>query len=171
MRAILYKKESLVLFFTKANNTNLSNTFFSVFYKIIFIFLLFAFLSHSLSGNTINANIPSTTFFSKQIKTYSKKIIADIIEELEGEKEGNHLEDWNILYNNFSSTPPAEICNNGIDDDGDGLIDCNDPDCSAISTNSSDIPKTISASSATTITSTINVSSSGTINDVNLGQS
>ena len=22
-----------------------------------------------------------------------------------------------------------EICNNGIDDDGDGLIDCNDPDC------------------------------------------
>lgn len=25
--------------------------------------------------------------------------------------------------------PPAEICNNGIDDDGDGLIDCFDPDC------------------------------------------
>ena len=24
----------------------------------------------------------------------------------------------------------AEICNNGIDDDGDGLIDCDDPDCS-----------------------------------------
>lgn len=25
--------------------------------------------------------------------------------------------------------PPSEICNNGIDDDGDGLIDCFDPDC------------------------------------------
>ncbi|MBU0649051.1 fibronectin type III domain-containing protein [Patescibacteria group bacterium] len=25
----------------------------------------------------------------------------------------------------------VEICNNGIDDDGDGLIDCNDPDCAA----------------------------------------
>lgn len=24
----------------------------------------------------------------------------------------------------------AENCNNGIDDDGDGLVDCNDPDCS-----------------------------------------
>lgn len=23
----------------------------------------------------------------------------------------------------------AEICDNGIDDDGDGWIDCNDPDC------------------------------------------
>jgi gliding motility-associated-like protein len=26
-------------------------------------------------------------------------------------------------------TPPVEICNNAIDDDGDGLIDLNDPDC------------------------------------------
>lgn len=25
--------------------------------------------------------------------------------------------------------PPVEICNNGIDDDGDGLVDCEDPDC------------------------------------------
>ena len=27
------------------------------------------------------------------------------------------------------SLPPAEICNNNMDDDGDGLIDCADPDC------------------------------------------
>lgn len=29
------------------------------------------------------------------------------------------------------SNPPVfpEICNNGIDDDGDGLVDCDDPDC------------------------------------------
>jgi len=25
--------------------------------------------------------------------------------------------------------PPSEICNNGIDDDGDNLADCDDPDC------------------------------------------
>ena len=24
-----------------------------------------------------------------------------------------------------------EDCTNGIDDDGDGLVDCNDPDCAA----------------------------------------
>ncbi len=27
--------------------------------------------------------------------------------------------------------PPAEICDNGADDDEDGLADCNDPDCAA----------------------------------------
>ncbi len=26
---------------------------------------------------------------------------------------------------------PTEICDNGIDDDGDGLVDCDDPDCAA----------------------------------------
>lgn len=25
--------------------------------------------------------------------------------------------------------PPQEICDNGVDDDGDGLVDCDDPDC------------------------------------------
>ena len=29
--------------------------------------------------------------------------------------------------------PPAEICDNNIDDDGDGLIDCADPDCANFS--------------------------------------
>jgi uncharacterized repeat protein (TIGR01451 family) len=28
-----------------------------------------------------------------------------------------------------TSNPPVEDCQNGIDDDGDGLIDCHDPDC------------------------------------------
>lgn len=26
--------------------------------------------------------------------------------------------------------PKVEICNNGIDDDGDGFVDCEDLDCS-----------------------------------------
>jgi hypothetical protein len=25
--------------------------------------------------------------------------------------------------------PPEQACDNGLDDDGDGLIDCQDPDC------------------------------------------
>ena len=29
----------------------------------------------------------------------------------------------------FGPPPPVEICNNSIDDDGDGLTDCLDPDC------------------------------------------
>jgi hypothetical protein len=31
-----------------------------------------------------------------------------------------------------SSTLSPEICNDGIDNDGDGLVDCHDPDCSGI---------------------------------------
>jgi hypothetical protein len=33
-------------------------------------------------------------------------------------------------YNNFGFASTVEICNNGIDDDGDGLLDCADPECS-----------------------------------------
>lgn len=35
-----------------------------------------------------------------------------------------------ILILNFSLSAQVEICDNRIDDDGDGLIDCLDPDCS-----------------------------------------
>ena len=28
--------------------------------------------------------------------------------------------------------PGTEICNNGIDDDDDGLVDCTDPDCTTL---------------------------------------
>ena len=31
----------------------------------------------------------------------------------------------------FPSGSDIEICDNGVDDDGDGLVDCEDPDCSA----------------------------------------
>ncbi|HIO22153.1 MAG TPA: hypothetical protein EYN18_07150, partial [Nitrospirales bacterium] len=37
-----------------------------------------------------------------------------------------------LLCLGFASTLPAqvaEICGNGIDDDADGLVDCDDPDC------------------------------------------
>ena len=62
----------------------------------------------------------------------------------------------------------VEICDNGIDDDGDGLTDCYDPDCSGLISASADVPKTISTSGASTITSTLNVTESGTIQDIDV---
>jgi len=35
----------------------------------------------------------------------------------------------------FTNAFSQEICNNGLDDDGDGLIDCYDPDCDAVCPN------------------------------------
>lgn len=61
-----------------------------------------------------------------------------------------------------------EICDNGIDDDGDGLTDCNDPDCSSFTEYSTDIPKTISATVSSNVTSTINIITTGIINDINI---
>lgn len=40
---------------------------------------------------------------------------------------------------------PQEICDNGIDDDGDGLIDCEDPSCSGYGNCAVIIPETASA--------------------------
>jgi streptogramin lyase len=34
-----------------------------------------------------------------------------------------------VYSNSFGLPPPQEICDNGIDDDGDGLVDTADPDC------------------------------------------
>ena len=36
---------------------------------------------------------------------------------------------WAFEGESFGQTTTAEICNNGIDDDGDQLVDCFDPDC------------------------------------------
>ena len=37
-------------------------------------------------------------------------------------------------HNGVTKVLAPEICNNGIDDDGDGLIDCEDPDCGSTGT-------------------------------------
>ncbi len=46
---------------------------------------------------------------------------------------GNSEDVWidNVFFGETCAT--YEICDNGIDDDGDGLVDCDDPDCSIIS--------------------------------------
>lgn len=61
-----------------------------------------------------------------------------------------------------------EVCNDGIDNDGDGLIDCFDPDCTLTPTYSSpNVPVSIGAGSST-ILSTIVVTESNPITDLNV---
>ncbi len=51
-----------------------------------------------------------------------------------GSRSGDDSVDWTItpVVTPGAANLLAEICNNGIDDDGDGLVDCNDTvDCSA----------------------------------------
>ena len=74
------------------------------------------------------------------------------------------LDNVEILTSSFI----IEICNNGIDDDGDGLVDCTDPDCSYLAVSSSDVPVTIPSINPVTVTSTLTVSTVGTITDVNI---
>ncbi len=47
-----------------------------------------------------------------------------------------------------------EICNNGIDDDGDGLVDCNDPECPPCTTTTIPTTTTTIATTTTTIPTT-----------------
>lgn len=51
----------------------------------------------------------------------------------QGDLDGDHdvdLNDVSLLLAHYGDTCPVEICNNGIDDDGDGLTDCTDAaDC------------------------------------------
>ncbi len=62
----------------------------------------------------------------------------------------------------------VEICNNNLDDDGDGLVDCDDPDCSSSAEYSTDVPKAISATVSSFVASTISIPATGTITDVNV---
>lgn len=63
----------------------------------------------------------------------------------------------------------VEICYNGIDDDGDGFIDCFDSECGPVDAEAStDVPKSIPSSGTSTKTSTINLTRTGTVKDVNV---
>lgn len=54
---------------------------------------------------------------------------------------------FTIIYTGSGTTP--EICNNLVDDDGDGLVDCNDPDC--LGTYSLDLTDSVACESSTTL--------------------
>lgn len=59
---------------------------------------------------------------------------------------------WTIIpgTNLIPLNCPSEICNNGLDDDGDGLVDCGDSDCPACTTLScNDGVKVVSKKTAT----------------------
>ena len=65
-------------------------------------------------GNAQNCNFGLSTWFSAD--EGGNSVNADIYVNLD-----------ETCYN--SMRPIPEICDNGIDDDGDGLTDCSDPDC------------------------------------------
>ncbi|MCU0367341.1 MAG: hypothetical protein MUF39_00770, partial [Cyclobacteriaceae bacterium] len=54
---------------------------------------------------------------------------------------------FSIIFISSYSQPPVEICNNGLDDDFDGFIDCYDSDCSSNPANQCDfiVPSTCNA--------------------------
>ncbi len=82
-------------------------------------------------------------------------------------QDGGAINGWQLEFS-FSCVSGNEICNNGIDDDGDGLVDCADPDCSYLLSTSSNVPVSIPSSTPVTVTSTLTVSEVGTITDVNI---
>ena len=66
-----------------------------------------------------------------------------ILPDVDGDMDGTN-ESYSAVFtfagitcDLYHSTPPpasgpVEDCSNGVDDDGDGLVDCDDPDCTAI---------------------------------------
>jgi len=73
----------------------------------------------------------------------------------------------------FNCPQTVEICGNGIDDDNDGLVDNADGECTTLPRESSDGNKTIPSSGdgvngKHTITSTLTITESGIIEDINV---
>ncbi|RLI90656.1 MAG: hypothetical protein DRO94_04825 [Candidatus Altiarchaeales archaeon] len=71
--------------------------------------------------NTLNLKYLPAILFEESVKEYAN--YNSIQRYLE--KRGNYLS----LRIGANFDPTAEICDNGIDDNGNGLIDCNDSDC------------------------------------------
>jgi hypothetical protein len=64
-----------------------------------------------------------------------------------------------LLYKVCIGAPTEDICDNGIDDDNDGVADCNDPDCNNTTIATITTPKTIICTGGTT---TLTASGGGT---------
>ncbi len=128
MQNYLYSKKSSVLLFCRTNRSNLSSTIFLKSHELIFSFLLFLFSFSTLYGNGYISTNNSDSYFYKTITNYSKALFKDILDE--HVTNSSSTENIRIDDVTFSEARPVEICNNNIDDDGDGLIDNADGDCS-----------------------------------------
>ena len=86
--------------------------------------------------------------------------------ELRRQSRRATCQDW--LNSNTVQISFTEICDNGIDDDCDGLIDCYDPDCSQTTRYSTNVRITISTSSSGTYTSVLPIAANGIIRKVSV---
>jgi hypothetical protein len=90
-----------------------------------------------------------------------------------------YVEEYGTAYvsdvPSFTPTPPAETCDNGVDDDGDTQVDCDDTQCAAhASCQSTPTERTYSSTTSAAIpdnapagvTSTITVPDTGTVGTV-----
>ena len=67
------------------------------------------------------------------LKIYSKMVSAGVCVNLGANKatgfSGNTVSNYIVFTNPDSAVDTELVCNDGIDNDADGLIDCQDPDC------------------------------------------
>jgi len=64
--------------------------------------------------------------------------------------DANGLTDVQTLTINITDESETEVCNDGLDNDNDGLTDCDDPDCAANIALCNDAPEITNFSSSPT---------------------
>jgi len=93
-------------------------------------FILLIGITMSPLANAKNI-ISTSNFFHKNILHLKTNTLAQLNASAMSPLKIEDMVDLSSDFNlNLSDEDVAEICDNGIDDDGDGLVDCFDPDCS-----------------------------------------
>ena len=126
MRLNLYLKESIVLLFTKTNNSNFSDVTFHSLKRLLISLTFFIFFANLLLGDNITLN-KSRSFFTVKVKAYSKVVIKELIEKLTNNNCTNEIEIAGWYFNNQSYTADMGNGKAGIPPDLSGS-------CAVIST-------------------------------------
>ena len=97
-------------------------------YTKIFILLIGITISSLANAKNI---ISTSNFFHKNILHLKTNTLAQLNASAISPLKIDGMVDFSSDFNlNLLDEDVVEICDNGIDDDGDGLVDCFDPDCS-----------------------------------------
>lgn len=129
-----------------------------------------SFVGEDINGGTLGIqyyNVNTNTSYRICLQTSFNNSDSDCDNAQSGEQ---HPELYSTLTHVFPLAS-VEICDDNIDNDLDGLIDCADPDCggsSLVTQSSSNVPISIPFSSTGTVTSTLTISQAGAITDINI---